>query len=165
MPSPPALRRTDTKNHADAFDLAQQTLVVLHSREKEFDTDLPLAPWVLGHAKFVLLAHVKKSAIRHRILAELQEAGHLKNGDLAEDSLNAVWEAEYNQLLYERAEQLLFESKMLPQTITAGLMKMRGINIDVVAATLGMSDTEVHRASHRVGNFLQRNRERIEACG
>jgi RNA polymerase sigma-70 factor, ECF subfamily len=60
-------RRHLHNSPADAEDLVQETLIAMHERRMSFDRTQPLTAWVYAIARYKLIDHLRRKAIRTSI--------------------------------------------------------------------------------------------------
>jgi RNA polymerase sigma-70 factor (ECF subfamily) len=55
-------------------DLAQETLMAIHTRRMTYDRAEPLTPWVFAIARYKLIDHFRRQRLRHTVPLEAEDA-------------------------------------------------------------------------------------------
>jgi RNA polymerase sigma factor (sigma-70 family) len=142
-------------SEADAADVAQQTIVrFLRSYSQgDYDRDRGrLRSWIVGIARHCSLDALRKRA---RGAGLRGESGFLDVP--APEHLEALWEAERDRVILDRAmDRLRSTSSLTERTRQAfDMVALKGMPAGDVAIELGLTVDEVYRIKHRVTKRLR----------
>lgn len=120
----------------DVEDLAQDSLIAIHTRRATWDRDQALTPWVYAIARYKLIDHYRRHG--RRVIVPLDDLpGELPvaDGSAAADARRDVEKALAS--LPERTRRLLHD------------LKIKELSVAEAAARAGMSEGAVKVAAHR----------------
>lgn len=129
------------RDQADVEDLVQDTLIAIHERRMSYDTAQRFTPWVFAIARYKLVDHYRRHAIRG-------ETESLDELDLV-DAFDAAAAA-------DAARDLDQLTRELPLTQRNALydVKIEGLSVAEAARRRGLSESfikvSVHRALKRL---------------
>jgi RNA polymerase sigma-70 factor (ECF subfamily) len=154
---------------AEAQDVVQETVMAVARKMQEFRYDPALGSfksWLLHTTQWRIRDHYRK---RQR----LPEAGPLASSttrtatservpDPAEPELQARWDAEWRQNLFDAALERVRRNVDARQFQAFDLYVLRKWPVSKVAQSLGISAGRIYLVKHRIGALLKKEVQRLE---
>ncbi len=134
-------RRRLGDHAAEAEDLMQETLMVIHAKRATYDPARPLTPWVLAMARYKLIDSWRRR--KSRPTSPLPEDDILPDDDRT-DSLTAA--RDLDVLLSQLTER---------QRVVMRDVKLEGLSLQEVAGRRGMTLAAVKVTVHRALKAMQ----------
>lgn len=159
-------------SHDEAQDVVQDTIIVISRRVQRFKYDPALGSfrgWLLHTTRWRILDHLRK---RRPESVQRGPADDTLHGDAidqipdpASARIEAVWETEWKQNLFDAAIRCV-KQKVRPKHFQAfELYAIQHQSSRQVTKTLGVSVPTVHLANHRIRNLIRQEVKRLEESG
>jgi RNA polymerase sigma-70 factor (ECF subfamily) len=156
-------------SESDAQDVVQDTVVSVARQMPQFKYDPALGSfktWLLLIVRRRITDHLRKQYRRVKTLeprrVDTSRTGLLERIPDSKVDLEAVWEDEWKQRLFEAALHRV-KSQIEPKHFQIfDCYVLKEWPVKDVATTFGVSSAQVYLIKHRVGNLLARELRRLE---
>lgn len=141
-----------TRDHARAEDIVQQTMLRIHRARGRFLPGAEVMPWAFAIARRLLVDSFRRGGARHEVLAKDDDQEN------AEDLLVALdASADEIAIAKETAAKLEEELARLPenQRVAFELIKQEGLSVAEAAQVLGTTVAAVKLRAHRAYEALR----------
>jgi RNA polymerase sigma-70 factor, ECF subfamily len=137
-----------TRNHAAAEDVVQQTLLQMHCARSSFARGAEVIPWAFAIARRLLIDAYRRGRYAEVLLEETVEDERPSQDGSPDEILQSKQLAD----CLERALMKLPES----QRVTFQLVRQEGLSAAEAAAVLGTTENAVKLRAHRTYDALRR---------
>jgi len=155
---------------AEAQDLVQETVISVAKKMRHFKYDPAIGSfkgWLLVITRSRIAERFRKKRLP---VAEPQATGDTTTGtgrleripDAAGHGLDALWDAEWNENLLQRALGNVKEQITPKQFQIFDLYVLQELPIDKITTALGVSTGQIYLAKHRVSRLLKTELKKLE---
>jgi len=139
--------RKATRDHRDAEDLMQQTLLQIHRERGSFIPGARVIPWASTIARRLMIDSARRRRVEQRLFSDAPA-----DEDRMTHELTTATDAAEDLLLASRLEGRIQERRgALPETQRTAyqLLQQKGLSLKEAAEVLGTSVTAVKLRAHR----------------
>jgi RNA polymerase sigma factor (sigma-70 family) len=142
--------RRFVRNHADADDVRQETLIEIFKHAGDAPLDR-LWPWACRVARNVAMGYLRRNQRWRTAVSLGPEHEHVRSVDDSKKQLERF----YGEELQRQVLELLAERNLAPKNLQAVLRRLQGEKPEKVAKELDMTPANVRLVTHRVRHFLR----------
>ena len=157
--------------HAEAEDVVQETILAVAKKMRGFRYDPAIGSfkaWLLLNVRSRISEHLRRKCSAKGGL--LQECPVAETGtgwieqipDNTEPPLEALWEAEWQRQLLERALDRVKSQVSAKQFLLFDLYALKQTPIGKITKALGVNIGQVYLAKHRVSRLLKKEMSQLE---
>jgi RNA polymerase sigma factor (sigma-70 family) len=154
---------------AEAEDIVQETIIGVARKMPRFTYDPALGSfkaWLLLNVRSRIADYRRRvqAEKRHLEMTEAQAGTSLveRVPDTALSQLDALWDAEWHQRLFEAAAEKVKSRVSAKQFLIFDLSAVKQVPVRTITRSLGVNAAQVYLARHRVPRLLQSEIHRME---